>query len=80
MDQFACPTGVHWDRETLGTDLHTDSTTMTVLAMDGRRLWLDIEKLVCTLLYSIFSGLIWKGDKKDRQNHGSQMLQTRGAL
>jgi len=36
MDQFACYTGVHWDRETLGTDLHTDSTTMTVLAMDGR--------------------------------------------
>ncbi|CAM6053655.1 unnamed protein product [Sphagnum tenellum] len=46
MDQFACPTGVHWDRETLGTDLHTDSTTMTVLAMDGRHRWLDIEKLV----------------------------------
>jgi hypothetical protein len=61
-------------------DLHIDSTTMTVLAMDGRHQWLDIEKLVCTLLYSIFSGLIWKCDRKDRQNHGSQMLQTRGAL
>ncbi|CAK9269617.1 unnamed protein product [Sphagnum jensenii] len=27
-------------------DLHIDSTTMTVLAMDGRHRWLDIEKLV----------------------------------
>jgi hypothetical protein len=64
MDQFACPTSVHWDRETPGTDLYIDSTTMTVLAMDGRRRWLDIEKLVCTLLHSIFSALIWKGDKR----------------
>ncbi|CAK9226433.1 unnamed protein product [Sphagnum troendelagicum] len=45
MDQFACPTSVHWEGETPGTDLYIDSTTMTVLAMDGRRRWLDIEKL-----------------------------------
>ncbi len=64
MDQFACPTSVHWDGETPGTDLYIDSTTMTVLAMDGRRRWLDIEKLVCTLLHSIFPALIWKGDKR----------------
>lgn len=43
---FACPANVPWVKEAPQTDLHIKSTTMTVLAMDGRRRMMDIEKLV----------------------------------
>ncbi|PSS30172.1 GPI inositol-deacylase [Actinidia chinensis var. chinensis] len=41
----ACPSNVHWTNDGLERDLYIQTTTVTVLAMDGRRRWLDIEKL-----------------------------------
>lgn len=46
LSPFACPANVPWVKEAPQTDLHIKSTTMTVLAMDGRRRMMDIEKLV----------------------------------
>jgi hypothetical protein len=46
----ACPQNVYWESENAETDLHISTSIMTILAMDGRRRWLDIKKLVCTLL------------------------------
>eukprot|EP00257_Ricinus_communis_P020318 XP_015579523.1 uncharacterized protein LOC8270501 isoform X1 [Ricinus communis] len=40
-----CPSNVHWNDDSLERDLYIQTTTMTVLAMDGRRRWLDIQKL-----------------------------------
>ncbi|KAJ9153524.1 hypothetical protein P3X46_026952 [Hevea brasiliensis] len=40
-----CPSNVHWNDDGLEKDLYIQTTTMTVLAMDGRRRWLDIQKL-----------------------------------
>ncbi|XVF57876.1 hypothetical protein PTKIN_Ptkin07bG0017800 [Pterospermum kingtungense] len=40
-----CPSSVHWSDDVLERDLYIQTTTVTVLAMDGRRRWLDIEKL-----------------------------------
>ncbi|KAJ8750106.1 hypothetical protein K2173_014021 [Erythroxylum novogranatense] len=40
-----CPSNVHWNEDSLDKDLFIQTTTMTVLAMDGRRRWLDIQKL-----------------------------------
>lgn len=48
MTQFACPQNIHWEGELL-QDLHISLPIVNVLAMDGRRRWLDIEKLVCLL-------------------------------
>jgi hypothetical protein len=42
----SCPNNVHWNDDGLDRDLYIQTTTMTVLAMDGRRRWLDIHKLV----------------------------------
>ncbi|CAN4079157.1 unnamed protein product [Withania somnifera] len=42
---FACPSKIHWSDDALERDLYIETTTITVLAMDGRRRWLDIEKL-----------------------------------
>ncbi|XP_021299155.1 uncharacterized protein LOC110427851 isoform X2 [Herrania umbratica] len=42
---FDCPSSVHWSDDGLERDLYIQTTTVTVLAMDGRRRWLDIEKL-----------------------------------
>lgn len=42
---FPCPKSVHWAEDGLERDLFIDGTTVTVLAMDGRRRWLDIKKL-----------------------------------
>lgn len=39
-----CPT--YWTDDALERDLYIQTTTVTVLAMDGRRRWLDIQKLV----------------------------------
>ncbi|BBH00492.1 hydrolase, partial [Prunus dulcis] len=41
----ACPRNVHWSEDGLERDLYIQTTTVTVLAMDGRRRWLDIQKL-----------------------------------
>jgi len=43
---FACPSSVPWLKEIPQTDLYIKSNIMTVLAMDGRRRVMDIEKHV----------------------------------
>ncbi|GAV85514.1 PGAP1 domain-containing protein [Cephalotus follicularis] len=42
---FVCPSNVYWSDDGLERDLYIQTTTVTVLAMDGRRRWLDIQKL-----------------------------------
>ncbi|KAJ3693196.1 hypothetical protein LUZ60_008676 [Juncus effusus] len=44
-DLFSCPESVKWVQDGLERDLHIKSNIITVLAMDGRRRWLDISKL-----------------------------------
>ncbi|KAL2320234.1 hypothetical protein Fmac_029203 [Flemingia macrophylla] len=41
----ACPTNIHWNDGGLDRDLYIQINEVTVLAMDGRRRWLDIQKL-----------------------------------
>lgn len=43
---FSCPTHVQWNDAGLERDLYIQTTSITVLAMDGRRRWLDIQRLV----------------------------------
>ncbi|CAL9064314.1 GPI inositol-deacylase-like isoform X1 [Musa acuminata AAA Group] len=45
QDRYSCPPSVHWSDDGLEKDLYIESTTVTVLAMDGKRRWLDIKKL-----------------------------------
>ncbi|XP_031404775.1 uncharacterized protein LOC116213832 isoform X2 [Punica granatum] len=40
-----CPSNINWSNDGLERDLYIETTTVTVLAMDGRRRWLDIQKL-----------------------------------
>ncbi|KAF5734228.1 GPI inositol-deacylase-like isoform X4 [Tripterygium wilfordii] len=40
-----CPNNIQWNDDGLERDLYIQTTTVTVLAMDGRRRWLDIQKL-----------------------------------
>lgn len=42
----SCPNNIHWSEDSLEKDLYINTTTVTILAMDGRRRWLDIQKLV----------------------------------
>ncbi|GKV07874.1 hypothetical protein SLEP1_g19583 [Rubroshorea leprosula] len=42
---LGCPSNVHWNDDVLERDLYIQTTTVTILAMDGRRRWLDIQKL-----------------------------------
>ncbi|GAB2284964.1 hypothetical protein Dimus_019419 [Dionaea muscipula] len=42
---FACPKNIHWSDDDLDRDLYIETPTITVLAMDGRRRWMDIQKL-----------------------------------
>lgn len=42
----SCPSTVQWSAEGLDKDLYIQTATVTVLAMDGKRRWLDIQKLV----------------------------------
>uniref|UniRef100_A0ACD5Y3E2 Uncharacterized protein n=1 Tax=Avena sativa TaxID=4498 RepID=A0ACD5Y3E2_AVESA len=44
-DSLFCPSSVQWTSDGLEKDLHIQSNLVTVLAMDGRRRWLDIKKL-----------------------------------
>ncbi|KAH9743742.1 Hydrolases acting on ester bond [Citrus sinensis] len=41
----SCPSTVQWSAEGLDKDLYIQTATVTVLAMDGKRRWLDIQKL-----------------------------------
>ncbi|MQL80922.1 hypothetical protein Taro_013365 [Colocasia esculenta] len=41
----SCPSSVQWPDDGLEKDLYIQSRTVTVLAMDGKRRWLDIRKL-----------------------------------
>ncbi|KAK7395706.1 hypothetical protein VNO78_16273 [Psophocarpus tetragonolobus] len=41
----ACPANIHWNEGGLDRDLYIQKNEVTVLAMDGRRRWLDIQKL-----------------------------------
>lgn len=43
--KFSCPSHVSWNEDGLERDLYIQTTSITVLAMDGRRRWLDIQKL-----------------------------------
>ncbi|XVE84099.1 hypothetical protein DITRI_Ditri16bG0142300 [Diplodiscus trichospermus] len=43
-----CRSSFHWSDDVLERDLYIHTTTVTVLAMDGRRRWLDIQKLGST--------------------------------
>lgn len=45
QNSFSCPPSVHWSVDGLEKDLYIQSTSVTILAMDGRRRWLDIKKL-----------------------------------
>ncbi|KAL9157438.1 hypothetical protein ABFS82_08G005700 [Erythranthe guttata] len=40
-----CPSNSQWSEDGLERDLYIQTSTVTVLAMDGRRRWLDIQKL-----------------------------------
>ncbi|XP_057865422.1 uncharacterized protein LOC131073079 isoform X3 [Cryptomeria japonica] len=44
-DQFSCPGSTKWADDSRERDLYIEGTTVTVLAMDGRRRWMDIKKL-----------------------------------
>ncbi|XP_076883428.1 uncharacterized protein LOC143532200 isoform X1 [Bidens hawaiensis] len=41
----ACPSKIHWSAEGLERDLYIKTSTVTILAMDGRRRWLDVKEL-----------------------------------
>lgn len=41
-----CPSKIRWSVEGLEKDLYIKTPTVTILAMDGRRRWLDIKELV----------------------------------
>nr|GEW49285.1 putative GPI inositol-deacylase PGAP1-like, alpha/beta hydrolase fold protein [Tanacetum cinerariifolium] len=41
----ACPSKLRWSDEGLERDLYIKTPTVTILAMDGRRRWLDIKEL-----------------------------------
>ncbi|KAL6598084.1 hypothetical protein ACP70R_046505 [Stipagrostis hirtigluma subsp. patula] len=44
-NSLSCPPFVQWTSDGLEKDLYIQSNLVTVLAMDGRRRWLDIKKL-----------------------------------
>ncbi|XP_035816400.1 uncharacterized protein [Zea mays] len=44
-DSLSCPSSTEWTSDGLEKDLYIQSNSVTVLAMDGRRRWLDIKKL-----------------------------------
>lgn len=49
---FSCPKSIQWVVESQAKDLYIESPIITVLAMDGKRRWLNITKMVdmCNLL------------------------------
>ena len=54
LAQFSCPQKIHWEGD-MSDDIDVQSPIMNVLAMDGRRRWMDIEKLVYALFYFVLS-------------------------
>lgn len=47
----ACPPSFHWNDGGLDRDLYIQINEVTVLAMDGRRRWLDIQKSVFVCIF-----------------------------
>ncbi|XP_042446725.1 uncharacterized protein LOC122031693 isoform X1 [Zingiber officinale] len=45
QDRYSCLPSFNWNEDDLEKDLYIESSTVTVLAMDGKRRWLDIKKL-----------------------------------
>lgn len=45
FDPYSCSKSIKWSDESHEKDLYIETYTVTVLAMDGRRRWLDIKKL-----------------------------------
>lgn len=45
VTQFSCPQKIRWEGD-MSDDIDVQSPIMNVLSMDGRRRWMDIEKLV----------------------------------
>ena len=46
LSQDDCPKDIYWSDDGLERDLYIQTSTVTVLAMDGRRRWLDLNNLV----------------------------------
>ncbi|KAL3624307.1 hypothetical protein CASFOL_033123 [Castilleja foliolosa] len=44
-DISGCPSNSQWSEDGLERDLYIQTSSVTVLAMDGRRRWMDIQKL-----------------------------------
>ncbi|GKA51848.1 hypothetical protein Tco_0745044 [Tanacetum coccineum] len=70
----ACLTKLRWSDEGLERDLYIKVPTVTILAMDGRRTWLDIKELVRIFQISHEEGqngtktnTRWKEDEKPKQ-------------
>ncbi|KAM7278469.1 hypothetical protein ACFE04_005603 [Oxalis oulophora] len=45
LGSYNCPSNISWNYSNHEKDLHIKTSTITVLAMDGKRRWLDIDKL-----------------------------------
>ncbi|KAG7024469.1 bst-1, partial [Cucurbita argyrosperma subsp. argyrosperma] len=45
LSQDDCPKDIYWSDDGLERDLYIQTSTVTVLAMDGRRRWLDLNNL-----------------------------------
>lgn len=45
LGPYSCPRSVKWSDESHEKDLYIETYTVTILAMDGRRRWLDIKSL-----------------------------------
>ncbi|KAG0570658.1 hypothetical protein KC19_6G178400 [Ceratodon purpureus] len=59
VTQFSCPQKIFWEGD-MFDDIDVQSPIMNVLSMDGRRRWMDIEKLA----------------RRDKDNHASFVLVT----
>ncbi|KAH7684179.1 GPI inositol-deacylase PGAP1-like protein [Dioscorea alata] len=42
---YSCSPSLHWTDDGLEKDIYVQSSSVTILAMDGKRRWLDIRKL-----------------------------------
>ncbi|KAI9120798.1 hypothetical protein K1719_007831 [Acacia pycnantha] len=45
LGSATCPPSIQWSDDSLERDLYIQTNVVTVLALDGRRRWLDIQKL-----------------------------------
>lgn len=51
--QISSTCALDWRDDALDRDLYIETSTVTILAMDGRRRWLDTELLVCADRYHL---------------------------